>query len=488
MRSIISAEGRCPVAIYHCSIKIIKRSEGRSAVAAAAYRSGEMLVNEWDGMTHDYTKKGGIIHSEILLPDHAPTEFQDRSILWNSVEENEKSGKAQLAREIEIALPVELNRQEQIALVRAYVRDTFVAAGMCADFAVHDKDDGNPHAHIMLTLRPLEQDGTWGAKCRKEYELDDHGQRIRLPSGEYKSRRVNSTDWNNKEKAEQWRSAWAEYVNHVLEQKDLPERIDHRSYARQGVKQIPTVHMGVAATQMERRGIPTEKGGVNREIAAQNKLLKEIKARITRLYNWSKEQAAAPQGKESVMAQLWQARQEMAQPTSRYGKIKALKETAALFSFLQSNGISSMSELYEKVSAMNSDYYALRGEIVSAERQIAKLNERLSMWEQYSKNKAVHQRLAAMKAKAAAKFQAAHSAELALYDAAVRYLDDLKKSGEAITPKKWRSECAQFTTHKNVLYEKMRAMREDVKAVEQLRKTADQLAKTEKTKDKEHEI
>lgn len=125
------------------------------------------------------------------------------------MEQFEKSGNAQLAREIEIALPVELDRQAQLALVRTYVNDTFVSVGMCADFALHDKGDGNPHAHIMLTLRPLNEDGTWGAKCRKEYDLDRNGQRIRLPSGEYKSRRVNTTDWNDREKAEQWRSAWS---------------------------------------------------------------------------------------------------------------------------------------------------------------------------------------------------------------------------------------------------------------------------------------
>ena len=156
------------MAIYHCCIKIIKRSEGRSAVAAAAYRSGERLINEWDGMTHDYTKKCGIVHTGILLPSHAPSEFQDRSALWNSVEKIEKSRDAQL------------DRREQIRLVRAYVRDTFVSSGMCADFSIHDKGDGNPHAHIMLTLRPLKENGEWGAKCRKEYDLDGHGRRIRI--------------------------------------------------------------------------------------------------------------------------------------------------------------------------------------------------------------------------------------------------------------------------------------------------------------------
>ena len=473
------------MAIYHCSIKIIKRSEGRSAVAAAAYRNGEKLVNEWDGMTHDYTRKGGVVHTEILLPSHAPPAYQDRSALWNSVEQSEKSGKAQLAREIEIALPAELNRKEQIALVRTYVLNTFVASGMCADFSIHDKSDGNPHAHIMLTLRPLERDGTWGAKCRKEYELDEHGQRIQLKSGEYKSRRVNTTDWNDREKSEQWRSAWAEYANRALEQKGIPQRIDHRSYTRQGIEKIPTVHLGVAATQMERRGVITDKGNVNREITAQNKLLKEIKARITRLYNWSKGQAAKPEERLSIWEQVQQAKASMPQPESRYGKIKALKENAALFNFLQSNGITSMPELHEKISVMNGDYYALRGEISAAERRVAKLSERLSMWEWYSENKDVHRRLATLKPKAAAKYQDDYSTELALYRTAKRYLDELKASGAEITPKKWKAEAASLSVQKDEQYRKMRAMREDIKAVENIRKTADQLAPPQKSKNKE---
>ena len=287
-----------PIAIFHCPIQIIKRSVGRSAVAAAAYRSGEKLTNEWDGLTHDYTHKPGVVHTEIMLPAHAPPEFTDRSTLWNSVEEIEKASDAQLAREIEVALPVELSRSEQLALVRSYVRDNFVAAGMCADFALHDKGDGNPHAHIMLTIRPLREDGKWGAKCRKVYDLDSRGNRIPNGKGGWKNHREDTTDWNNRENAEKWRAAWAAYANRALEAAGRPERIDHRSYKRQGIEKIPSIHMGVAASQMERRGIRTEKGDINRQIDADNKLLKEIKARITRIYNWSKEQAEAEQTQE----------------------------------------------------------------------------------------------------------------------------------------------------------------------------------------------
>ena len=156
-----------PIDFCHFPVSIIKRSEGRSAVAAAAYRSGTKLTNEWDGLTHDYTRKGGVVHAEIMLPAHAPPEFADRSTLWNSVEQIEKARDSQLAREIEAALPRELSREQQLALVRAYVKDNFVDKGMCADFAIHDKGTGNPHVHIMLTVRPLKENGAWGAKCRK---------------------------------------------------------------------------------------------------------------------------------------------------------------------------------------------------------------------------------------------------------------------------------------------------------------------------------
>ena len=455
-------------------------------MAAAAYRSGEKLVNEWDGLTHDYTRKGGIVHTEIMLPAHAPPAFADRSTLWNSVEQIEKSSDAQLAREIEVALPVELSRAEQLALVRSFVKDNFVDAGMCADFAIHDKGTGNPHAHIMLTIRPIKENGKWGAKCRKVYDLDSQGQRIPDGKGGWKNHREDTTDWNRRENAEKWRAAWAAYTNRVLEAAGRPERIDHRSYKRQGVDKIPTVHMGPAASQMERRGIVTEKGNINREIAADNKLLKEIKARITRLYNWSKEQSTQSQGRESIMDFLFQARQDTA-PASQYAKVKSLKADAKLFNFLMENGISSMEQLYEKVSAMNSGYYDLRGKIVKAERRLAVLNERLEMWAQYQKYKPVRQKLDKVAPAKREQFEQRHSADLALFDATVRYLDTLKASGEAITPKAWRAEAQRLTAEKEADYLTMRSMQEDIKAVETLKKTADRLAKEGQTQHREEQ-
>ncbi len=402
------------------------------------------------------------------------------------MEEIEKSSTAQLAREIEVALPMELSRTEQLALVRSFVKDNFVDAGMCADFAIHDKGTGNPHAHIMLTIRPLKEDGTWGAKCRKVYDLDSQGQRISDGKGGWKNHREDTTDWNQRSNAEKWRAAWAAYANRALEAAGRPERIDHCSYKRQGVDKIPTVHMGPAASQMERRGIATEKGNINWEIAADNKLLKEIKARITRFYNWSKEQSSQPQGRESIMDFLFQAKRDTA-TTSRYGKVKALQADAKLFNFLMENGITSMEQLYEKVSAMNSDYYDLRGKIVSKERRIFVLTERLEMWEQYQKYKPIRQKLDKVAPGKREQFEQRHSADLALFDAAVRYLDTLKSSGEAITPKAWRAEAQRLTAEKEADYLTMRTMREDIKAVETLKKTADRLAREGQTQRREEQ-
>lgn len=266
------------MAIYHCHCKVISRGQGRSAVGAAAYRSGERLTNDYDGITHDYTNKGGVVYSEVMLCENAPQEYQNRAVLWNEVERQEKGSNAQLAREYEVALPIELSRDEQIELVRDYVRETFVKNGMCADFAVHDKGDGNPHAHIMLTMRPIEPGGEWGAKAINDYVLDKNGNRILQKVDKnnrkiYKRIKRDTTDWNTKEFLQRSRENWAASVNRELEKKNLPQRVDHRSLKEQGKERIPTEHIGVAAKNMEKRGKVSERGERNREITAANRQL-----------------------------------------------------------------------------------------------------------------------------------------------------------------------------------------------------------------------
>ncbi len=235
------------MAIYHLSVSRISRGSGRSAVAAAAYRAGEKLINERDGLTHDYTHKKEVDHSEILAPDHAPEWARDREKLWNEVERSENRKDANTAREIEVALPKELSRENQIELVREYVRENFVSMNMVADVAIHEKRE-NPHAHIMVTTRAIDEDG-------------------------FSLKKIDGLD--KKENVERWRESWANHANLKLEREGINQRIDHRSYQEQGIEKIPQLHLG-AAHKMEARGIETELGNKNREIEGKNKNLEII--------------------------------------------------------------------------------------------------------------------------------------------------------------------------------------------------------------------
>ena len=267
------------------SIKIISRGKGKSAVAAAAYRAGEKITNERTGIIHDYTRKKGVARTEIMLPEHAPVKYKDRATLWNAVEKVEKASNSQLAREIELALPKELSFSENCNLVREYIQKNFVDHGMIADVAFHQSTSAeNPHCHILLSMRPFNKDGTWGEKQRKVYHLDENGDKIYDPKKRtYKCSKEQTTDWNKWDKAEEWRASWAEVCNSYLEKCGHDERIDHRSYERQGIEQIPTIHLGTAAHYLEQRGIRTERGDINREIEIANRKLREMDEQLSEL-------------------------------------------------------------------------------------------------------------------------------------------------------------------------------------------------------------
>lgn len=275
------------MSIYHCSIKNISRSSGRSAVACAAYRSGEELEDLETGITHDYRKKTGIAFAEIFLCKNAPERFQNREELWNEVEKIEKAADARLAREIEVAIPRELSLEEMKNLVAGYAK-MLTEEGMCVDAAIHLKV-GNPHAHLMCTTRKIKVDGTWDQKEKKVYALDEFGNKIPVIDQETREQKIGArgrriwkrvtvaaNDLNAKENVEKWRKMWSEHCNAYLEPE---QQIDHRSYERQGKKDvIPTIHEGYAAREMEKRGKLAERCEINREIAAANRDIKAILA------------------------------------------------------------------------------------------------------------------------------------------------------------------------------------------------------------------
>ena len=279
------------MALYHFHADLIRRSAGQSVVAAAAYRAGEKLHCDYYGHDADYTRKKGVVLTGILLPSHAPPEYADRETLWNAVEKVEKNKKAQLAYSYDIALQNELTMEENIALVRKYLTEQFVSKGMIVDFAVHAPDPegggiSNPHVHILCPIRPIDETGKWGAKQHRVYVLDENGNRVLDDAGNYVFNAVPTTDWGEKETLLHWREEWANCVNRAFEEKGLPCRIDHRSYADRGMEETPTVHEGPTVRAMEKKGVQTNVGDLNRWIRSTNAAIQKLRKRIAELLSW----------------------------------------------------------------------------------------------------------------------------------------------------------------------------------------------------------
>ena len=298
------------------------------------------ISNEYDGITHDYTKKGGLIWEQVFLPENAPGKWKDRKILWNAVEEAEKTKDSRLAREMIVALPAELEKGGWIELLTMYIKEQFISEGMCADVAIHDTDGHNPHAHILLTVRPLNPDGTWQNKSEKEYLCKRNGEekgftatefweavnegwekqyqyqigkkKVYLTPSEASDRNLERVSkypkstkygrqnpiaerWNRDEQLGIWREAWAAASNQILEKHGHEERINHRSYAERGLDIKPTIHEGPVARAMEAKGIRSDRCEINREIRKDNTLILSLKEEVRKLtdFLWGAVQRAA---------------------------------------------------------------------------------------------------------------------------------------------------------------------------------------------------
>ena len=316
------------IAIYHFEAKMISRGTGRSVVAAAAYASCSKIYNDYDGMMHDYTRQHGCVYSEIFLPSNAPPEWQDRTELWNAVEAAEKAKDSRLARELIVALPVEIGLDEWKAILKDFISKQCVNKGMCADVSIHDTDGHNPHAHILLTMRPIDDKGKWQAKTQKEYLCKRGDEERGFTAAEFKtaqadgwekqyqykvdkkklymtpteaeqqgyervSKNPKSTrygrqnpicaEWNSEEQVLRWRKAWEGVTNKALEQNSIDARVDCRSFKECGIDEQPTIHEGVSAHIIEQRGGVSERCEMNRQIKADNALLLEIKKQIKKL-------------------------------------------------------------------------------------------------------------------------------------------------------------------------------------------------------------
>ena len=459
------------IALYHFHVTQIKRSAGQSAVAAAAYRSGEKLHSEYYGEDSDYTRKGGVICSEILLPSYAPSSFSDRETLWNAVEKAERGKNAQLAYSFDIALQNEFSMEENIDLARQFLLDNFVSRGMVVDFAIHqpDKEDGgiqNPHFHVMCPIRPIEPDGKWGNKQRREYVLDEDGNRIRDEAGNYVFNAVPTTDWGKPETLEFWREQWAELCNAKFAEKDLDCRIDHRSFERQGIEQIPTQHEGPTVRAMEAKGICTNKGDLNRWIRKTNAMLREAKQKIAALIDWLKEvKAELSKPQPPTLVELLSAYYDNRNKGAYSSKtrIANLKKFSEAVNYLKSKQLYTTDDLGTALHTIQGKIDTLKKSASGKQARIKELDELLRMADYYEDGKPVADKLKTIRfEKSRQKYKAEHDDTLRLF-----YMAERKLKGQVVDGKlpaaAWREEKARLETEYRDLQTELTPLYADVK-------------------------
>ena len=480
---------------FHFSISMISRGKSKSAVASAAYISCEKLTNEWDGVTHDYHNKKGLLHSQIYLPENIPKEFQDRSFLWNSVELNEKASNAQLARNFIIALPKELSFEENKNLITDFMQENFVSKGMIADLAIHDESNegnNNIHAHIMTTLRPINEKGQWQAKSKKEYLLDEQGNKILGKNGKPKTRKIELTDWNNKGNAEKWRESFAKICNQYLEKNNLEKRVDHRSFERQGIEEIPTIHLGASASALERKGIETDKGNINREIKKHNSLVKTIRERISELTSWIGSLLGNLQSKYDEYKQTRQdeidnkaelfnlyeyisiyndIQREKTKNLSYYGQIKKgnadLKRFVKAIYYLKDNNLKTIADLQEKISTLQSQNKKISQDIKAKTTRIERLNKCFAYADIIKDNKQVFEEWNS-KSLLKDSFYNSHKDEIDKYKRARAILEKITGLS-AIKIKDWQKEIQSLEDEISKLNRQSQKVKEEYESINHIK-------------------
>jgi len=410
---------------------------------------------------------------------------------------------------------------QNLNLVREYVRKNFTDNGMCADFAIHDPkgENQNPHVHIMLTMRPFNEDKTWGNKQKKVYQYDKDGNKIYdTKKRQYKCSKIQTTDWNEQTKAEEWRQAWGDILNQYLEQTGHTERVDHRSFERQGITdQIPTIHLGVAAHQMEKRGIPTERGNINREIKFANQRLRNLKMLITELKSELEILLA-----EKVNPPVTQSQpQEMPTPPSEIPKLKtsppppptpqqqvptkpqpptselnilemlknmlsnpeakakvqritSMSVVKSAVEFLEMYKITTLSKLQKTLAATETKFNEVNEKTKAVEERLKILNPLIKQADLYLQHKEINKLYKQQKPKHKDRFYETHRTELTLYEAAERFLK-ANLDGTTLNTKTWKKEAAQLTAEKDELYQSYRQLKEGVRQIGIVRRSVEHI-------------
>jgi hypothetical protein len=445
---------------------------GQSAVDKASYISRSILVSEYDGKTYRPKYHEDLVHSEISLPPNAPKEYADRATLWNAVELSEKGQKSQLARMLKASLPNDWSYEVAEEVVRDYVQRNFVDKGMCADWAIHDsendKGERNLHFHLLLTMRPLTEKGEWGAKTKKIYCLDENGERIPLidkKTGQqkvdsrnrkqWKCQTVESTDWSSKENAQKWRKDLADTINAANEQLGISVHWEHRSFAEQGIDREPTIHIGATANALERKGIQTERGNINREIIKRNMMLEQAKAMLelakqeVRSIQHTKIKAVADSVKNEVIemiAKVAQRKGRLDLPIVSGKHLRRISNRTALQSadkaetFITSRKIDSFESLAKFTAEREQKYSQLEQVQLSKGQRINRLKELSKMYNLYEPYRATYKESQSLKGLSKMKYDREHKDELAKYPELKERMHNLLGQGEKITPKQWKAE------------------------------------------------
>ena len=415
-------------------------------------------------------------------------------MLWNDVERIEQHPKAQLAYSFDIALQNEFSMEENRELVRQFLQDEFVGRGMIVDYAIHEKDTGedgiqNPHFHVLCPIRPLNPDGSWGNKQRREYILGEHGKRIPDGKGDYEFKAVPTSDWGSPERLEAWRQAWAELCNAKFEEKGLSDRIDHRSYARQGIEQIPSIHEGPAVRQMEARGISTDKGSLNRLIRATNQKLREIARRIKEIMTGLAEiREKLTEPESPVLATLLQQfmEQRNAGAWSQKARIGNLKEFSHLILLLEQRGIVTLADFESYMAGYQEKSTTMTAALNAKSARMKELAELIRFAGEFKRLAPIYEEWNGIRfKKAREKFKAEHEREINLFLLAKRKLDAAVPDHKHPV-KTWQKELDKLTAEYKAESESLKPIREELKELYRIKSKLDPFIRPAKKQEAEH--
>ena len=475
------------------SFKIISRGKGQSCMASCAYYSGKKKYSEYECCwKYPHSSPARVKWVEVMLPSNAPRAYADSQTLWNAVDAAETSVNAQTARSMLFALPRELTDEQNLALVRDFCQKEFVDKGMICNFFYHDKGDGNPHVHIMLTLRAMDENGKWLPKSKNVYALDENGNRIRTPNGRWKRIKVDTVDWNERKYGEIWRQDWAAAQNAALKAAGRMERVDMRSLERQGVEdRLPQKHLGPTASALERKGVSSERGDENRKIISVNKMLASLQKIVRGIGAWLDELRKAVSRQQiiespddyplsDVIAAYLDMRRDGRETWNRYaqekGAVHDLKDGFKAVSFLYNHELYTVGQLGRYIAETKQTFSKIKAKSTAKERRIRDIDALFGASQTIRELKPVQQEYESIHWNGRReKFKAEHGDELSRLQKAIWLREKLIKSLGLASPldKEQRAalktERAQLEAERKALLPKIEEVKAEMAELNRIR-------------------